>query len=46
MKITNVQGHQVNWQAIIWGKLYLFATDVEGTLYMLKVNTDGTLDIL
>lgn len=46
MKTTDVAGHNVNWQAVIWGKVYFFATDVEGTWYMLKVNIDGSLDIL
>lgn len=46
MKVTNIQGHNVHWQAMIFGKIYFFATDVEGTLYMVRVNKDGTLDIL
>lgn len=46
MKTTDVSGHNVHWQAVIWGKVYFFATDVEGTMYMLKVNIDGSLDIL
>jgi hypothetical protein len=46
MKVTDIHGHQVEWQAIIFGKVYFFARDVEGVLYMLKVNPDGTLEIL
>lgn len=46
MKTTDIQGHKVHWQAVIWNKVYLFATDVEGTIYMIKVNEDGTIDIL
>lgn len=46
MKTTLIQGHRVHWQAVILNKVYFFATDVEGTVYMLKVNRDGTLDIL
>jgi hypothetical protein len=46
VKTTNIEGHNIHWQAIIFGKLYFFATDVEGTTYMLKVNTNGNLDIL
>lgn len=46
MKTTNIQGHNVHWQAMIFEKIYFFATDVEGEVYMIKVNRDGTLDIL
>lgn len=46
MKTTNIQGHHVHWQAMIFGKIYFFATDVEGELYMLRVDKDGSLNIL
>ena len=46
MKTTDILGHAVHWQCVIMKRVYLFATDVEGTVYMLKVNEDGTLDIL
>lgn len=46
MKTTNFLGHMVHHQAIIFGQFYLFATDVEGTVYMIKVLEDGSLEIL
>lgn len=46
MKTQDIMGHQVHWQCVLFGKFYMFATDVEGTVYMLKVNEDGSLDII
>ena len=46
MKVRNVGGHRVYHTAILFGKMYMFAYDGEGVTYMIKVNADGTLDIL
>lgn len=46
MRTTELMGHHVHHSATIFGKVYFFAYDIEGTCYMLKVNADGTLDIL
>lgn len=46
MRTTDIMGHSVHWQCVLFKRVYFFATDVEGTVYMLKVNPDGTLDIL
>jgi hypothetical protein len=46
MKTVNVEGYRIQHSCILFGKTYLFAIDVEGTYYMIKVNDDGTFDIL
>ena len=46
VRTTNINGYQVQWEAVLFGKQYLFCIDVEGTYYMIKVGSDGTFDIL
>jgi len=46
MRTVNVHGFRVQHQAVIFGKVYCFCIDVDGVYFMVKVNDDGTLDIL
>jgi len=46
MRTEDVEGHKVQWKAMIFHKLYLFCIDIEGTYYMVKVAPDGHLTIL
>lgn len=46
MRTQDVAGHRVQWEAVLFGKRYLFAIDIEGVYYMLKVKDDGTLEVL
>jgi hypothetical protein len=46
MRTVDVNGYRVQHSAVLFGKLYYFCIDVEGTYYMIKVQEDGTLDIL
>jgi hypothetical protein len=46
MRTVDVNGYRVQHSAMIWGKLYYFCIDVEGVYFMMRVNSDGTLDIL
>jgi hypothetical protein len=46
MRTVDVNGYRVQHSAVIFGKLYYFCIDVEGVYFMMKVNSDGTLDIL
>lgn len=46
MRTVDVNGYRVQHSAFLFGKLYYFCIDVEGAYYMIKVQPDGTLDIL
>lgn len=46
MRTADVGGFRVQHSAIIFGKLYYFCLDVNDTYFMVKVNEDGSLDVL
>lgn len=46
MRTVDVNGYRVQHVAELFGKVYYFCIDVEGVYYMIRVESDGTLEIL